>query len=945
MANTGASALASPVVAWNAEDQATLIYASNEAGYLIAFDAATHEPVWSINFGAGMRSTPLVESNYLWVAPTSAHRIYKLDAGTGAVQCSAPLPFNTDASPAIGTPPGGTTTIYEGVNDRGPSNGPMTAIDEATCAVDFSVNQEPLAGTGGIWDPVSYAVDAHGEGLVLYGTADPDAAVYAIDAISGNLVWRFATNNPAPHIYDVGAGVTVSPPNVNGFADGVAYAVNKDGYLYALDLTSGTVIWSRHLSGTISTPTLAGSDLVYGNGTALICLNALTGATAWQGPSGAAIDGAATVVGPPGSQVVVYGDMDGIVHALSLATGASVFSYQTGNFIVANIAEYDGNLLVTSADGFLYDFAPGGGTGSPPSTTVTSPSDGASLPNPDGTLMITGQAGASNGPPIRGVSVAVQQGGANGPWWDSGTGTWTPAPFGNPASVSSPGTSTSGWTLPLPVAQSGGSYQVFASAVGTDGVADISSEQSPPSSARISFSVSASSTAPVLTVSSNWAAPASRLTIGGGGFQSGESVVIALAGTTVATVKASSAGLLPSTSFTVPSSVAFGLTALTGTGKFSGRSTSIPVYVTNSWSQFRSTANRIGSESNDSVLANHLSVSPGTFLTQAWTFNSAAAIDGSPAVVDAVAYFGNAAGKIYAVNVQTGMEEWTHSDAGGSPINSSPAVDPTTDGGIVIFATKSGIIGALRISNGKLAWTSSLGAGAIESSPAVSNGVVYVGTDSGAVYALNEGTGKAIWHTSLAGPVQSSPAVAASANLLVVGDNSGAVTALSTSTGVIQWSVQTSTQPVVATPVLAGKDVYVGSQNGTLYALAQSTGAQMWTANLGGSITASAALSGATLLAGTGKGLLTYLDSSTGKPMFSQHLSSAIVGVSNTTGFSVGETANGVLAGSKGPGRGGWRTQLTGGLNSSPTIINGEILVTGLDGMLHCYTIPGNPPV
>jgi outer membrane protein assembly factor BamB len=944
MANMGASALASPVVAWNAADRATLIYTSNEAGYLIAFDAATHEPVWSMDFGAGMRSTPLVEGNYLWVAPTSAHRIYKLDAGTGAVRCSAPLAFNTDASPTIGTPPGGSPTIYEGVNDRGPNNGPMTAIDEATCAVDFSVNWEPVAGTGGIWDPASYAVDAHGEGLVLYGTADPDAAVYAIDAITGQLVWRFATDNPAPHIYDVGAGVSVSPPGVNGVSDGIAYAVNKDGYLYALDLTTGAVLWSQHFQGTISTPTLTGSDLVYGDGKAVTCLNAVTGATVWQGPSGSAVDGAVTVVGPSGSQVVVYGGMDGVVHALSLATGAQLFSYSTGNFIVSNIAEYDGNLVVTSADGFLYDFAPGGGNGSPPATIVTSPANGTSIANPGGSLTISGKAGGAGGPSVGAVSVAIQQGGAIGPWWDSASGTWTAAPFGNPATVSGLGASTSDWTLTLPVPQSGGSYQVFASAIGTNGVADISAEQSPPTPARIGFSVAASTTEPTLKVSSKWAAPVSQLTVRGSGFQGGESVVVALAGSTVVTVHAGTGGSLPAASFTVPTSVAFGLTTLTATGQTSGRSTSTPVYITNSWSQFRSTASRLGSEANDSILADHLAVGSGTFLTQAWSFNSAAAIEGSPAVVDAMAYFGNTAGNLYAVNVQTGMEKWVHPDDGASPINSSPAVDPDADGGLVIFATRSGAVNAVHISSGKLAWSAVLGSG-IDSSPAVSNGTVYIGTDAGSVYALNEATGQTIWHTNLAGPVHSSPAVATNADYLVVGDNSGAVTELSASTGAEQWSVQLSTQPVVATPILAGKDLYVGSENGTLYALAQSTGAKIWTAFLGGSIAASAALSDSTLVAGTTTGILTDLNPATGHSTLTQHLTGAVVGVSNTIGFSVAETAEGVVSGSKGSGRGGWTTRLPAGLSSSPTIVNGEVFVTGLDGMLHCYTIPGNPPV
>src|SRR5580700_10875890 len=127
MTYTGAPVLSSPTVAWNNKLSETLVYVGNEAGTFSALN------------------------------PGTGDRLYKLSADTGAVQCSAPLPLNTDASPVVATPPGGTRTIYMGTNDSGQSNGPLIAINEATCAVDFSVTPEPTAGVGGIWDGISYA--------------------------------------------------------------------------------------------------------------------------------------------------------------------------------------------------------------------------------------------------------------------------------------------------------------------------------------------------------------------------------------------------------------------------------------------------------------------------------------------------------------------------------------------------------------------------------------------------------------------------------------------------------------------------------------------------------------------------------------------------------------------------------------------------------------------
>ena len=54
---------------------------------------------------------------------------------------------------------------------------------------------------------------------------------------------------------------------MNGFADGVAYAHSKLGYAYALDLTTGALIWQYNFgSPSISTAALSGTSLVLGDG-------------------------------------------------------------------------------------------------------------------------------------------------------------------------------------------------------------------------------------------------------------------------------------------------------------------------------------------------------------------------------------------------------------------------------------------------------------------------------------------------------------------------------------------------------------------------------------------------------------------------------------------------------------------------------------------------------
>ena len=223
--------------------------------------------------------------------------------------------------------------------------------------------------------------------------------------------------------------MAISAPGVNGFADGVAYTSGKDGITYAVDLTTGTQIWSyvfenpEVANGSRSTPALAGNQLVIGTSVGTFDLNATTGALNWHYvlPAGDENLGAVAVEGPPGQRVVLTTNLYGQFQVLSLATGALLYSYQTGSYVGSSPAVVDQNIFVTSADGFLYDFALGGATSGSPTTGATSPAANSTIANP-GQLTISGTASAPAG--VSGVQILVQEDGQSGTWWSAANGTW-----------------------------------------------------------------------------------------------------------------------------------------------------------------------------------------------------------------------------------------------------------------------------------------------------------------------------------------------------------------------------------------------------------------------------------------------------------------------------------------------------------------------------------------
>lgn len=133
--------------------------------------------------------------------------------------------------------------------------------------------------------------------------------VYAVDASTGALIWT------------VNIGQGVSPPVVGG---GVVYVGNGiSGTLYALDAQTGATIWSKNPGGsTFFAPALKGGILyVPFGGFSLEALNAATGAVIWADPSGGGAASPAVV-----GNTVYTMSSDYKLRAINASTGAVLWA-------------------------------------------------------------------------------------------------------------------------------------------------------------------------------------------------------------------------------------------------------------------------------------------------------------------------------------------------------------------------------------------------------------------------------------------------------------------------------------------------------------------------------------------------------------------------------------------------------------------------------------------
>jgi outer membrane protein assembly factor BamB len=364
--------MSSPAVAFNAAFDEPLVYSTTSAGTITARDLNTGTVVWARSGYGGIVATPAVFGNTVYVG-TEGHRLLAFDASTGALQCQFSLRGAVQSSPVVGFVDNTGPVVFFG--DTGTSEADNAGHEWAINGVDNTNgactqkwvfdnwnNKGPAANRTGSWSSPALTIDATGRPLLVFGSADPDSSVYALDARDGTVVWRFQTTTTGPD-QDVGAGPTISAPGMNGFSQGVVYIDGKNKIEYALDLGNGTKIWQFNLqkaaggenANSQSTAALIGDRIVVAYAHYLFKFDAATGREIWRTkPAPSVYYASPAISGGSSNQVVLIGDADGFEHAYGLRDGAQRFELKVGGAIYGSTAIADGTVVFDANDGYLY---------------------------------------------------------------------------------------------------------------------------------------------------------------------------------------------------------------------------------------------------------------------------------------------------------------------------------------------------------------------------------------------------------------------------------------------------------------------------------------------------------------------------------------------------------------------------------------------------------------
>lgn len=333
--HTGAAMLSSPAIA------GSTVYIGSDDNRLYAADLASGKQLWMFQTGGPVRSSPAVVEGAVYFGSYDGF-FYAVDASTGKLkwkfETAGERRFEAKGlhgfKPATQTIPDfwdtfqSSPAVFAGLVYFGSGDGNLYALDAASGQLKWKF------ATGN----VVHSSPAISDGIVYFGSWD--SYLYALDAVTGGEKWRFKTKED-PKTFNH-QGIQSSPL----VADGVVYFGCRDAHLYAVDAKTGAEKWNFDNHGTWinATPALLDGTVYVGAsipGT-FFALDAATGKPRYQIDMRFPVFSSAAIAGG----MAYVGSDNGKLNAIDLASGKVAWEFQTeaGRKNAFGVIKPDGNM-------------------------------------------------------------------------------------------------------------------------------------------------------------------------------------------------------------------------------------------------------------------------------------------------------------------------------------------------------------------------------------------------------------------------------------------------------------------------------------------------------------------------------------------------------------------------------------------------------------------------
>ena len=314
-----------------------VVYFGSIDGNLYALNASTGAKLWSYAIGNPIIASPAVANGVVFVG-SDGGTVYALNANTGSKLWSYATGFPVATAPAVAN-----GVVYVGSEDN----------ENSTRDDFFALN----AGTGaliwsgsGVGPPTSFSAPAVANGVAYLPAGDVLDRTFWLTAVN-------AGTGAPPALWNFPSFGYFSSPAV---ASGSLFIGSQDDNVYALNASTGDLLWTYTTGNTVTGSPAVANGVVY-VGSAddnVYALNASTGAKLWSFTTGNQVISSPAVA----NGVVYINSTDGNLYALNAGTGAKLGSYVIGTgyaspVVVGGVVYARGNS--TSEDGYVYAFSIG----------------------------------------------------------------------------------------------------------------------------------------------------------------------------------------------------------------------------------------------------------------------------------------------------------------------------------------------------------------------------------------------------------------------------------------------------------------------------------------------------------------------------------------------------------------------------------------------------------
>lgn len=315
---TGTRVISSPVF----QDKA--LYFGGDDGNIYAVDAETGRQIWKRATGGPAPSTPAVANGTVYAGSYDG-KFYALNAQTGAVKWK----FATggerrfEAKGIHGLEPKNQTmadqydvflsspVVVQGAVYFGSGDGNLYALDATSGELKWKFK------TG----DVVHSSPAYADGVLYFGSWD--SYFYAVDAATGKEKWRFHGGED-PLIHN-----QVGFQSSAAVADGVVYVGCRDSNLYALEAATGKEKWRFNNQGSwvISSPAVSQGKVYFATSDSSLyhVVDAATGTSVLKQQDKAYMFSSPSIAG----DVVLIGVLNGTLQARDLKSGDALWDFQT----------------------------------------------------------------------------------------------------------------------------------------------------------------------------------------------------------------------------------------------------------------------------------------------------------------------------------------------------------------------------------------------------------------------------------------------------------------------------------------------------------------------------------------------------------------------------------------------------------------------------------------